>query len=209
MNLSPSQRWWLVALLVSAAISVAWFDVRLATWINSISTPEMRTAGYWLEEAGKSHWILVYSLLMILATWRSWRSIARKHLVLFGSIAASGLLANVFKVLVCRPRPPLFLAEGLLSPQWFGFVTDWSWNSFPSGHATTGIAIAIAGSATWPRLRPLAWIVGLAIALGRVMYNVHYLSDVLTGMALGAAISWWMIRYESSSSSSGASSGAS
>lgn len=192
-----TQRWWLLALLAGATISAVLFDYRLAAWVNDVSTPWMRTTGYWLEEIGKSHWVLGYSVVMIIATWRSWRSVAHKHLVLFGSIAGSGLLANVFKVLVCRPRPPLFIADGLTQPQWLGFVTDWSWNSFPSGHATTGIAIAIAGAATWPRLRIPAWIVGLAIAFGRVMYNAHFLSDVLVGIALGAAISWWMIRYES------------
>lgn len=191
-----AQRWWLLALLGMAAISVAVIDYPLARWLDAHSTPWMSTMGYWLEEAGKSHWVLIFSLVMVVATWRSWRVAARRHLALFAAVAGSGIAANVIKVLVCRPRPPVFLATGAVTPQWLTFLTDWSWNSFPSGHATTGIAIAIAGSAAWPRLRVPMWIVGLAITFGRVMYNVHYLSDVLTGIALGAVISWWVVRYE-------------
>jgi membrane-associated phospholipid phosphatase len=183
-----------IAGLIALALSVAFVDLPLAQFIADNTNPTIETVGSILETAGESHWVLIYAVLTVAIAWRSWRSVSHRHVALFTAVAASGIAANIIKVLVCRPRPPLFLQEGLVDPQWFGFLIDWSWNSFPSGHATTGIAIAIAGSAAWPRASALIWVVGLSIAFGRLLYNVHYLSDVIGGILLGAVISWWCVQ---------------
>jgi undecaprenyl-diphosphatase len=65
---------------------------------------------------------------------------------------------------------------------------EFLWNSFPSGHATTGLCIAIMGSALYPRLSPLLWTLGIGIAIARVILNVHYVSDVMVGSMIGAAV---------------------
>jgi len=182
-----------LALIVAIILSIAFVDHPLAVWIDQHMQPWMRVVGGWLEEAGKSHWVLGYSLIAVAVAWRSWRSVAHRHIALFTAVAASGILANILKVIVVRPRPPLFLSQGAVDPQWFTFLIDWGWNSFPSGHATTGIAIAIAGAATWPRAAWLMWVLGFSIAVGRLIYNVHFLSDVLAGILLGAVVSWWCV----------------
>jgi len=70
--------------------------------------------------------------------------------------------------------------------------------SFPSGHATTGVAVFgllgvyAAALATTRGRRIAAVCAGLAvgglIAASRVILNVHYLADVLAGACLG--LSW-------------------
>ncbi len=185
--------WWLVVSGLLLTTSVLFIDQPLALWINAHQTPETRLIGKWLEEAGKSHWVLGYCLIVAAVAWRSWRSIAHRHIALFTAVAASGILANIIKIIVCRTRPPLLIEKGLATFDLFGFRTEYLWNSFPSGHATTGLAIAIAGSVTWPRLSWLMWLIGISIALGRLMYNVHYLSDVIAGALLGAMVSWWCV----------------
>ncbi|HLP27379.1 MAG TPA: phosphatase PAP2 family protein [Candidatus Didemnitutus sp.] len=173
---------------VAMATSMMWIDQPLAQWINAHQNSAMKSAGLFLEEIGRSHWILGYCIVMIIIAWRSMRSLAHKHLALFASVAISGIAANVIKVIACRPRPPLFIERGITEWNFLGFQMDYIWNSFPSGHATTGLAIAISGSYIYPRLRWLFWIVGLAIALGRVMLNAHYLSDMIAGGVIGAAV---------------------
>ena len=168
--------------------SIIWMDQPLAMWIEAHQTEWLSNVGSWLEEAGKSHWVLIYCIIMIAITWRSTRSIAYKFLALFASVAASGILANLIKVIVCRPRPPLFIQQGITQWNVFGFQIEYIWNSFPSGHATTGLAIAISGSAIYPHLRWLFWSIGIAIALGRLAINAHYLSDVVAGGLLGAVV---------------------
>ncbi|HLP27873.1 MAG TPA: phosphatase PAP2 family protein [Candidatus Didemnitutus sp.] len=132
---------------------------------------------------------------MIIIAWRSMRSLAHKHLALFASVAISGITANVIKVIACRPRPPLFIERGITEWNFLGFQMDYIWNSFPSGHATTGIAIAISGSYIYPRLRWLFWTIGLAIVFGRVALNAHYLSDVIAGGMLGGFVAMWVERF--------------
>ena len=89
-----------------------------------------------------------------------------------------GLLKNVYE----RPRPP--------DPQ-----VGVSGFSFPSGHAVVGAAVAIglvivlvpAG----PRRRNLEVLAGLFaffMAASRVYLDVHWLTDVVAGTALGAAV---------------------
>jgi undecaprenyl-diphosphatase len=172
------------------AIAMAWVDVPLARWIHAHETVPMKVLGQWLEEIGKSHWVLGYCLIMIAISWRSMRARAWDHMQLFAAVAASGIIANIIKVIACRPRPPLLLMSGITAWDWFAFHTDFLWNSFPSGHSTTGLAIAVVASSAWPRYRAAFWTIGLAIALGRLMLDVHYLSDVIAGGMLGAAISY-------------------
>jgi undecaprenyl-diphosphatase len=69
--------------------------------------------------------------------------------------------------------------------------------SFPSGHATTGVAVFgllglyAAALATTRRRRIAAVCTGFAVgglvAASRVVLNVHFLSDVLAGACLGLA----------------------
>ncbi|MBK7413698.1 MAG: phosphatase PAP2 family protein [Ignavibacteria bacterium] len=180
---------------VAMVISMLWLDVPVAQWINAHQTSSMKSVGLILEEIGRSHWILGYCVVMTIIAWRSMRSLAHKHLALFASVAISGIAANIIKVIACRPRPPLLIERGITDWNLFGFQMDYIWNSFPSGHATTGLAIAISGSTVYPRLRWLFWIVGIAIALGRVMLNAHYLSDIIAGGMLGGVVAYGILRY--------------
>jgi undecaprenyl-diphosphatase len=68
----------------------------------------------------------------------------------------------------------------------------------PSGHASTAFAAALAVGLAHPRLRwPLLALAAL-VALSRVWLGVHYLTDVIAGAALGAAVAaglWLVVRY--------------
>ena len=76
-------------------------------------------------------------------------------------------------------------------------LTHTSASSFPSGHAANSIAwlaIAIALARAVPGLsgRAVVVVAGLALAaaigLTRVELRAHYLTDVLAGWGLGAAV---------------------
>lgn len=67
--------------------------------------------------------------------------------------------------------------------------------SFPSNHAMNNAAAAVILSAFYPSLRPLWWSIAVVMAFSRVYCGVHYPSDVLGGMALGALVGWGVVHF--------------
>ncbi|KAF7495106.1 putative lipid phosphate phosphatase beta [Sarcoptes scabiei] len=55
--------------------------------------------------------------------------------------------------------------------------------SFPSGHASRSIYVALIFSDLWFSF--LVWIWAIAVALSRVLYGRHFLGDILAGCLLG------------------------
>lgn len=92
------------------------------------------------------------------------------------SVVVMLALNTVIKQLVRRPRPALRAIDH--APTTF---------SMPSAHA----AMAMVGASTMqvlvPELAALWWLVAVGLAASRVLLGMHYLADVLVGMALGAA----------------------
>lgn len=100
----------------------------------------------------------------------------------FMAIAVPGLFAAIVKRLIGRARP--FVAgDDPWTSLLFGWRSDYA--AFPSGHATTAFAAAIAVGALWPRLRPVMWIYAVAIAVSRVVVTAHHPSDVIAGAIVG------------------------
>ncbi|MFN8129993.1 MAG: VTT domain-containing protein [Solirubrobacteraceae bacterium] len=104
------------------------------------------------------------------------------------TLIAGGLLTfaavQITKAAEGRLRPPTMIVEAAGS-------------SFPSGHAAYSVAYVAAAVATAPLLRgfvsrtvlvSVAVALSAAIGLSRVYLQVHYLSDVVAGWALGAAV---------------------
>ena len=83
------------------------------------------------------------------------------------------------KLVVKRPRPVL---EGL--PPLGGAPSSLS---FPSAHATSSFAVATAMTRV-DSLGALAFVLALALSLGRPYLGMHYPSDVLVGALLGVAL---------------------
>ena len=132
--------------------------------------------------AGGFIWIIFGSIAGIFPTntaamWRLWLAIALSFLI----------VDDVVKPFFDRPRPFEVMAEIQLidarpdSP------------SFPSAHA----AMAVAGALTGSRMVPLAglalWPIALIVATSRIYLGVHWPSDVLTGMALGLVVAWFVV----------------
>jgi len=115
----------------------------------------------------------------------------RKAAAIFITVAAAGLADDALKIVFGRARPYVWLAG---DDSGFGFFRYGAkFASFPSGHTTTSVAAALALSALFPRWRPLFLSAALLIALSRIVLDVHYLSDVIAGAVLGAAIAVWVL----------------
>jgi undecaprenyl-diphosphatase len=103
------------------------------------------------------------------------RAYGRAALVVAGSFVANQAVKFTFR----RPRPALDDLPPLIHTM--------SNRSYPSAHATTSAAGAIALGKLLPAAAgPLA-AVAVAMAISRPYLGVHYPSDTLAGFALGAA----------------------
>jgi undecaprenyl-diphosphatase len=85
------------------------------------------------------------------------------------------------KHLVHRPRPFLTVhgAVPLITPHGF---------SFPSGHATLAMAMAVVLTYYFPKGRYPIYVLAVLVGLSRVYFGTHYLSDVLAGFVLGGLL---------------------
>ena len=102
---------------------------------------------------------------------------------LFLAIAVPGLVVTIVKRIVGRARP-LVAGDDVFLYKFFLWRVEYA--SFPSGHATTAFAVAVAFGVLWPRLRPLLWTYAIVIALSRVIVTAHHPSDVVAGAIAGA-----------------------
>ncbi|MCW8129917.1 MAG: phosphatase PAP2 family protein [Planctomycetota bacterium] len=140
-----------------------------------------------LTEAGDSVWWLPPSLLGFLLLRYAWKSPlwSRRCGFLFLSVGLSGLLVMLIKELLGRARPKEWLERGVYGFHPLQFHFDSHFQAFPSGHATTFLAVGAAFGCCWPRAAWISVPLCAALAFTRVVVNAHYVSDVLGGMMLG------------------------
>jgi len=192
-------RRWLLAAVVAfllTALSIAFLDRPSAYWARDLG-PAFVASCNSLSQLGNAAWYLVpLALAMPLIHFAHTRSAdpARKMrlrwlfwaaVFLFVAIAASGLLTDLLKLLFGRARPVLLLRTG-----------DFGWHppgltaklrSFPSGHANTVTAMALALGMLVPRLRTaLMALVALSL-FSRIAVGAHYPSDLIAGAAIAFA----------------------
>jgi undecaprenyl-diphosphatase len=108
-----------------------------------------------------------------------WLRLGRAPLALLVGVVATGILVHGVKLAVRRGRP---------AAEWGASYRRIDPHSFPSGHAARVGAIASFAALTWPPEVAVAVAVwALAVATSRVALGVHYVSDVVAGVALGVA----------------------
>jgi undecaprenyl-diphosphatase len=99
----------------------------------------------------------------------------------FGTVVLAVIVLPV-KFLIRRPRP-----EG----EWGAIYRSTDPHSFPSGHAARVTLLAVMGlllGPTWFGIILLVW--APFVCLARIVMGVHYVSDVLGGIGIGAIFGW-------------------
>ena len=117
-----------------------------------------------------------------------WHQVFLHAYFIFTGVVFTGILGNLLKNIVGRSRPQ-FTPDGYI---WFStpFEHSYSFASFPSGHATTAGAIAIALALLFPRWRWIFYTIGIAVGISRPVLGVHYPSDIAAGLIFGGAVVW-------------------
>ena len=122
-------------------------------------------------------------IVVLAAAWLAARRRALEAIVLVAGMGLTVAAVHVAKAAVDRPRPT-------------GALVDTLGQSYPSGHAAYAIglvAAAVALSRTAPALRTvglvtIALVAAVVVGATRIYLRAHYLSDVLGGAGLAAAL---------------------
>lgn len=100
--------------------------------------------------------------------------------------ALATMVKNVLKRSVDRTRPDLVARNGDYQSG-KGTRFDTEFNSFPSGHTASSIAVARAWGREYPRHDATALGLATSIAGLQVVRGKHYIGDVVAGTAIGLA----------------------
>jgi undecaprenyl-diphosphatase len=119
---------------------------------------------------------LLWLVIAVIAFWLG--NEATRHLVLLAAVAVivAGGLTTVLKFLMRRGRPREMTSF---------YSTRYDPYSFPSGHATRVACLAMVFSHRFPCWAVVFYALALFVALCRVALGIHYVSDVLVGLAVG------------------------
>lgn len=96
---------------------------------------------------------------------------------LITALTFTDLVCGVLKCLLGRARPMLWINQQQFGFYWFKIKPDY-W-SFPSGHTTTIMSLAIGLSVLFPRFSKVFLFSAVCIVVSRVLLVQHYVSDVL------------------------------
>jgi undecaprenyl-diphosphatase len=115
---------------------------------------------------------------------------AADHILLTTLVASA--LPHLFKTIFDQQRPDRLTVRGHcrgvpLSGQ--------QYDAFPSGHAVHVGALASAASRLPRQQRDAVWLVGAGLVATRILLLAHWTSDVLVGLAIGAATEWLLRRF--------------
>ena len=131
-----------------------------------------------LRSANRALTLLCYICYPALLLWL----LAYMDARLWGAVlvpAGSFVLVSLFRSKVNRPRP----YEAMdIQPL---IIKNTKGNSFPSRHVFSVFVIAMTWGWICPRVGAALMVVGVLVALIRVIGGVHYPSDVLAGAIIG------------------------
>jgi membrane-associated phospholipid phosphatase len=160
--------------------------------------PKRGTPSLWwlriLTDFGKDEYVLAVLAVLLIAiaiVSPALRGIQRSLLLglgtrlqfIFCAVAFSNLITEVLKYCIGRGRP--FVSGEANVFHFSHFAGNPAYYSFPSGHATTAFALALAVSAVWPQARVAMAIYALIIAMSRLVLLAHHPSDVVAGAMVG------------------------
>jgi len=152
------------------------FDTAFLHAMQSFSGPALDTAMKAITLLGNPvFWILIAAFLY-------WQGREKNSFHLITVMALSALFAGLVKNIFMRPRP---------SPQEFNVIGTDSFEtfSFPSGHATLISSIFFFMRKKLSAILQIVFVIAIVlVSFSRMYLGLHYLSDVIAGLVLGAII---------------------
>ena len=146
-----------------------------------------------ITELGDSLWFFLLSLLGYIFCIFFKKGFQKKisgaledcktfFLFLFFSILLTGVLTQIIKHVIGRPRPNYASKNSDLDISLFNFES--AFHSFPSGHTSTIFVVALSLSLITPKIKYFYLLYAGIIGFSRVVVGAHYFTDILGGIAV-------------------------
>lgn len=178
--------------IIVAILSYLFLDKSLALYF--LNDPLHLKSLFWIITLyGDSKYSLISTAIIAIIFFKCSKPIFKGAIYIFSSVALSGILTDIIKVIVARYRPPMFIKEHLYGFNWFDF--GHMVNSFPSGHSTTAFALSVSLAMLFPKYKKILLIIATLTAFSRVVVGVHYFSDVLIGSLIGTLTAYYLYKY--------------
>ncbi len=169
------------ALGAAIVLAVLPYDTAFVQWIGEHRPASLRPLAKVLRRWGDfrdtATLTAVVFTLGLARRRRTWR---RAAVTCFTAAALAGLASNAVRFTAGRPRPPAGMPYRLYGPTF-----SYRRQSFPSGHATTSTASAVALAVAWPAAGVPALASAAGVIASCLYLRVHYPTDVLAGLTLG------------------------
>ena len=193
-----SLRQWLCALALTGlaiVISFYWLDRPIALFVHNHLPHGTRTQPL-TYIPDPLIWIAAITFVVLGLVGLRGRSLSKMQSVLLVcsvSLMVAETIKNELKFLFGRTWPetwyqnnPAFISDGIYGFNWFHGGQAYA--SFPSGHMTAVCAVISVFWIYYPQLRVIYLTIMLAVLVGLVGADFHFLSDCIAGAFLGASI---------------------
>ena len=160
-------------------------DIEIAERISDHTSPEVEQMAKVLTWGADEHVVCALAAgWWLYCRHRSAQDRTDSNHILLTTVAAT-LLPHLLKSIFDQKRPDrLMVRAHLRGVPFSGKPLD----AFPSGHAIHVGALASAAAVLPPAKRNLAWSIGAVLVLTRIVLLAHWTSDVIAGLAIGAAV---------------------
>ncbi len=207
--MTAMQRWLLSLATVSlaSAISYQWFDQPIALMVHA-QLPNHNVFSV-LTHIPDPFIPLTVVAFIGLGIWSlSGRPLLKIQIVALLcsiSLTMAEAIKNQLKFIFGRTWPdtwfqnnPSFIHDGAYGFNLFHGGVEYA--SFPSGHSAVTCAVISVLWIYYPKLRSIYLFVFLAVAIGLMGANYHFLSDIIAGAFVGVSTGWmvtalWQMRH--------------
>ena len=180
----------IICIFFSENIDLAIYD-KILNFDNLLNNSYLKVFFINITNIGDSIWLFLISLIIYLICFffkskiKNCEKIKISALFLFFTILITGIITQIIKHIIGRPRPNQVIEQESYMVDFFTF--DSAFHSFPSGHTSTIFVAALTLSIFTPKLKYFYLFFALIVGLSRIAVGAHFFTDMMAGIVVAFA----------------------